>query len=163
MWEWTRVGRGCGAGRALTAGNCGLGNVCADIAPSGEPLCVYQSANLSDCTGAPKPYGIMHKYYLTASDHRVCNAGSCACANSSNANCSLQSAAWFNSSDPTCSSAGHPIDTSGACNMNLGGSQVVSIQTNITYGGSCLATGISSPGGFVTPDSASAITACCTN
>ncbi len=83
--------------------------------------------------------------------------------NSMDANCSVQSADWFGTANASCATGGNALATDGSCNMNLGGSQVISIETSVTGSGTCSATGSPSPTGSVMPDSSSAITACCNN
>jgi hypothetical protein len=160
-WDWTQVGRGCGAARTLTTDGCAATAVCADNPPPGEPLCVFQAADVADCTGAPG-YPNIRKYYTTASDQRYCGSGNCGCANSTNTTCSVLSANWYNAANASCGSGGNLLDTSGSCNMNLG-SQVISIDTTIVVSGSCGPTGTPTSDGSITPNSSSAITACCTN
>jgi hypothetical protein len=161
--DWTRTGRGCGTNRALTTGGCGTNQVCA-ARPSSSfqaKLCVYQMANLSDCSGA-SGYPLLHKYYTNTIDGRSCGLGTCGCSTPTNATCTLTDAQYFNSANASCASGGHALNlTAGTCNPNLGGSQVVSIQATITSSASCGMTGSAASNGSVTPDATTTITVCC--
>jgi hypothetical protein len=163
-WAWTRTGRGCGTNRALATGGCGTNQVCADKSSSNfqSKLCVWQNANLADCSAATG-YPLLHKYYTNATDGRTCGAGTCQCSTPTGTTCTLMGAQWFNSPpSANCASGGQTLDvTTGRCNGNLGGSSVVSIKASIASSGMCPTTGSASPGGSVSPDTTTAITVCC--
>lgn len=174
-WGWSHVGRGCESTQTFTTGGCGSGQICASTPPLSfqDTLCVYQNANVPDCTSAPG-YPLLHTYYSSAKDGRRCAIGSCGCSAPSNP-CELQSAQWFSLAtgvqsfcdgtgappSSTCSSGGNPIETTvGVCNENLAG--VAAIEATISVSGSCAPTGSAASTGSVTPDPTTAISVCCT-
>jgi hypothetical protein len=160
-WQWTRTGRGCSANRVFGAAGCPANQVCAD-APSSAfapKLCVWQNANLSDCSGAAG-YPLMHKYYAGVVDGRGCGVGSCGCGSPTGVSCTITGATSHTMSN--CSDTGTALMLSplGKC-TDVGGSQILALTMTVSSAGSCAMNGSPATTGAVTPDSATAVTVCC--